>query len=83
MDWPSMSPQHLWGILKQKVEVCKVSNICQFRDVIMEESKSILVATYEAPVNFMPRRVKAVLDNDGSHKILTVDMVYVNIDNFP
>ena len=70
MDWPSMSPdlnpiEHLWGILKRKVEVCKVSNICQLCDIVMEEWKSILVATYEALVNSMPRRVKAVLDNDG------------------
>ena len=72
MDWPSMSPdlnliEHLWEILKQKVEVCKVSNICQLRDVVMEEWKSIPVATCEARVNSMPRRVKAVLENDGGH----------------
>ena len=70
MNWPSMSPdlnpiEHLWGILKQKVEVCKVSNIHQLHDVIMEEWKSIPVATCEALVNFMPRRVKVVLDNDS------------------
>ena len=72
MDWPSVSPdlnpiEHLWGILKRKVEVCKVSNICQLRDVVMEEWKSIPVAACEALVNSMPRRVKAVLDNDGGH----------------
>ena len=42
MDWPSMSSdltpiEHLWGILKRKVEVHKVSNIRQLCDVIMEE----------------------------------------------
>ncbi len=42
MDWPSMSPdlnliEHLWGILKQKVEESKVSNIHQLGDVIVEE----------------------------------------------
>ena len=72
MDWPSMSPdlnpiEHLWGIIKRKVEVHKISNIRQHRDVIMEEWKSIPVTTCEALVNSMPRRVKAVLDNDGSH----------------
>ena len=72
MDWPSMSPdlnpiEHLWGILKRKMEVHKVSNIRQLRDVVMEEWRSIPVATCEALVNSMPRRVKAVLDNDGGH----------------
>ena len=72
MDWPSMSPhlnpiEHLWRILKRKVEVCKVSNIRQLSDVVIEEWKSIPVATCEALVNSMPRRVKAVLDNDGGH----------------
>ncbi len=45
MDWPSMSTdlnpiEHLWGILKRKVEECKVSNIHQLRDVVMEEDFS-------------------------------------------
>ncbi len=44
MDWPSMSPDlnpidHLWGILKWKVEERKFSNIHQLCDVVMEEWK--------------------------------------------
>ena len=70
IDWPSMTPdlnpiEHLWGILKRELGVRKVSNICQLRDVVMEEWMSIPVATCEALVNSMPRRVKAVLDNAG------------------
>ncbi len=74
MDWPSMSPdlnpiEHLWGILKRKVEERKVSNIHQLRDVVMEEWKRTPVATCEALVNSMPKRVKAVLENNGGHTI--------------
>ncbi len=44
MEWPSMSPdlnpiEHMWGILKRKVEKLHVSNIQQLRDVIMEKWK--------------------------------------------
>ncbi len=65
MDWPSMSPdlnpiEHLWGILKWKVEEHNVSNIHQ-------QWKRTPVATCEAMVNFMPKRVKAVLENNGGH----------------
>ncbi len=72
LDWPSMSPdinpiEHLWSILKSKVEECKVSNIHQLRDVVMEEWKRTPVATCEALVNSMPKRVKAVLENIGGH----------------
>ena len=72
MDWLNMSLdlnpiEHLWGILKRKEEVRKVSNIRQLRDVVMEEWKSIPVATCEALVNSMLKRIKAVLDNDGGH----------------
>ena len=70
MNWPNMCPdlnsiKHLRGIPKRKMEVRKVSNIHQLLDVILDEWKSIPVATCEALVNYMPRRVKAVLDNDG------------------
>ncbi len=72
MDWSSMSPdlntiEHLWGILKQKVEEHKVSNIHQLRDVVMEEWKRNPAATCEALVNSKPKRVKAVLENNGGH----------------
>ncbi len=72
MDWSSMSPdinpiEHLWGILKWKVEERKVSNNHYFRDVVMEEWKRTPVATCESLVNYMPKRVKAVLENNGGH----------------
>ncbi len=72
MDRPSMSPdlnpiEHLWGILKWKVEERKVSTIHQLRDVIMEEWKRTPVATCEALVNSITKRLKAVLENNGGH----------------
>ncbi len=72
MDRPSMSPdlnpiEHLWDILKRKVEERKVSNIHQLRDVVMEECKRTPVVTYEALVNSIPKRVKTVLENNGGH----------------
>jgi len=51
--------ENLWSILKRKVLDHKVSNIHQLRDVVMEEWKRIPVATCEALVNSMPKRVKA------------------------
>ena len=78
IDWPSMSPdlnpiEPSLGDHQVEGGVRKVSNICQLSDVAMEEWRSIPVSTCEAVVNSMPRRVKAVLDNDGGHtKILTV-----------
>ncbi|KAJ7313589.1 hypothetical protein JRQ81_005106 [Phrynocephalus forsythii] len=72
MDWPRMSPdlnpiEHLWGILKRKVVAHKVSNIDQLCDVIMEEWKRTPVATCEALVNSLPKRIKAVMKNNGGH----------------
>ncbi len=65
---PDQKPiEHLWGILKWKVEERKVSNLHQLRDVIMEKWKRTSVATCEALVNSMPKRVKAVLEKNGGH----------------
>ncbi len=65
---PDLNPiEHLWGILKWKVEEHKVSNIHELRDVVMEEWKSTPVATCEALVNSMPKMVKAVLEINGGH----------------
>jgi hypothetical protein len=53
------------SILKQKVEERKVSNIHQLCDVLKDEWMRIPVATCEALVNSMPKRVKAVLEKNG------------------
>ncbi len=71
MEWPSMSPdlnpiEHMWGILKRKVEKHHMSNIQQLCDVIMEEWKRMPETTCAALVNSMPKRIKAVLDNNGA-----------------
>ena len=64
MDWLSMT-YTLLSIRKRKVEEHKVFNIHQLCDVVKDEWKRILVATCEALVNSMPKRVKAVLENNG------------------
>ncbi len=54
-------------ILKWKVEERKVSSIHRLSDVVMEEWKRTPVVTCETLVNSMPKRVKAVLGNNGGH----------------
>ncbi len=43
------------------MEERKISNIHQLHDVVMEALKRTPVVTCEALVNFMPKRVKAVI----------------------
>ncbi len=80
MEWPSMSPdlnpiEHMWGILKRKVEKHHVSNIQQLCDVIMEEWKRMPATTCAALVNSMPRRIKAGLTMVPLQNIDTLDTV--------
>ncbi len=56
---PDLNPiEHMWGILKRKVEKHHVSNIQQLRDVVMEEWKRMPAITCAALLNSMPRRIK-------------------------
>ncbi len=68
MEYSSMYHiEHLWVILKWKVEKHHVSNIQQHRDVITEEWKRIPATTCAALVNSVPRRIKAVLYYNGAY----------------
>ncbi len=49
------------------MEERKVSNIHQLCDIVIEEWKRTPVATCEALVNSMAKRVKAVLENNCGH----------------
>ncbi len=81
---PDLNPiEHMWGILKQKVEKHYVSNIQQLRDVIMEE-KRMPATTCAALVNSIPRRIKAMLDINGAPtKYWHFGLIFVasNLDN--
>ncbi len=59
--------EHMWFILKRMVEEHKVSNIHQLSDVVIKEWKRTPVATCEALVNSMHKRVKAVYENNSGH----------------
>ncbi len=62
---PDLNPiEHMWSILKRKVEKHHVSNIQQLHDVIMEEWKRMPAITAAALVNSISGRIKAVLDNN-------------------
>ncbi len=72
IQWPSMSPdlnpiEHLWGILKRKVEHHSPSSIQSLKEVILEEWKKIDLAKCRQLVHSMPRRLGAVIKNHGGH----------------
>lgn len=72
MEWPSMSPdlnpiEHLWGILKRKVEERNPSSKEQLKKIISDEWKKISPDVCSKLVSSMPRRIKAVIENKGGH----------------
>ena len=72
ITWPSMSPdlnpiEHLWGILKRKVEQHNPSNKEELKEVIIREWASITPEICEKLVASMPKRIKSVKENDGGH----------------
>ena len=72
LDWPSMSPdlnpiEHLWGVLKRKVEQHRPKSINALKEVILEEWRKIDASVCLELVHSMPRRIDAVLRNKGGH----------------
>ena len=68
--WPSNSPdlnviEHLWAILKRKVEEVNPSNLDALVDTIMEAWDSISITTINSLVNSFPRRCAICLKLNG------------------
>jgi len=72
LDWPSMSPdlnpiEHLWGVLKRKVEASQPKNITDLKRLIQQQWRDTDGTICANLVESMPRRVRAVFQNDGGH----------------
>jgi len=52
--------------------MCPMSNIQQLDVIIMKEWKRIPATICAALVNSMATKIKAMLDDNGGHKILTL-----------
>ena len=68
IDWPCISPdlnpfEHLWSILKWKMEETTPSNKEQLKQINFDEWKKITLDVCSELVLFMPRRIKAVMEN--------------------
>ena len=62
-----IAPFFLKKLCLDEVSMYSLPLIFQLGDVVIEEWKRTPVATCEALVNSMPKRVKAVLENNGGH----------------
>lgn len=72
LQWPSMSPdlnpiEHLWGILKRKVEEHNPKNIEALKNVIQQEWNAIDPSICQKLVHSMKRRLTEVIRNKGGH----------------
>lgn len=72
LEWPSMSPdlnpiEHLWDELDRRIPVSIRRNRNLFKNKILETWSIIPVETLQNLVESMPRRLKAVLQNNGGH----------------
>lgn len=65
---PDLNPiENLWYLLDLQVRKRKVSNKTQLKQVLSEEWLKITNETTKKLVESMPRRLQAVIDNNGMH----------------
>lgn len=72
LDWPSQSPdanpiENVWGIMKTQLAGKPVHNLKQLARNIRQIWRSLPVEYAERLVESMPRRCKAIIDNNGDY----------------
>ena len=65
---PDFNPiEHLWEVLKNKVQERKPTSAKQGWEIIQEEWAKISPSLYESLVHSMPRRLQKCIDLKGHH----------------
>ena len=69
-DWPANSPDQnimeaLWAILQDRVYAREPRTVDALKRIIREEWENISLAELRRLVDSMPRRLQAIIDNDG------------------
>ncbi|MGH0115999.1 UNVERIFIED_CONTAM: hypothetical protein FKN15_060463 [Acipenser sinensis] len=70
LSWPAQSPdlnpiENLWNVIKRKMDGHKPSNKAELLEFLRQERHKVTQHQYERLVESMPRRMKAVLENQG------------------
>ncbi|MGH0154757.1 UNVERIFIED_CONTAM: hypothetical protein FKN15_033937 [Acipenser sinensis] len=70
LSWPAQSPdlnpiENLWNVIKRKMDGHKPSNKAELLEFLRQEWHKVTQQQCERLVESMPRRMKAVLENQG------------------
>ncbi len=70
LSWPAQSPdlnpiENLWNVIKRKMDGHKPSNKAELLEFLRQEWHKVTQHQCERLVESMPRRMKAVLENQG------------------
>lgn len=82
LEWPAQSPdlnpiEHLWSILKKKVQEQNPSNINNLKEIIKVEWSKIDQKITSNLVESMPRRCQAVINAKGAHTKYQFDLMII------
>ena len=70
LSWPAQSPdlnpiENLWNVIKRKMDGHKPSNKAELLEFLWQEWHKVTQQQCERLVESMPRRMKAVIENQG------------------